>query len=122
MAHFAELDENNKVLRVIVVRNEEINNEEGLKGEAIGINYCKSLYGEETLWAQTSYNSTFRKNFACVDSVLDTTRNAFVFPKPFESWILDEETCRWEAPIPMPTDDKGYDWDEPTLSWKEIGA
>lgn len=121
MAHFAELDKTNKVLRVIVVRNEEINNAEGLDGEAIGIAYCQSLYGADTIWKQTSYNSNFRKNCASINDYYDPVRDAFYSPQPFASWSLNEDTCIWEAPTPRPTNGF-YTWDEPTLSWKEIGA
>jgi hypothetical protein len=69
---------------------------------------------------QTSYNGTIRKNYAGAGFTYDSQRNAFIPPKPFASWILNETTCNWDAPTPMPTDDKQYHWDEPTTSWVEI--
>ena len=71
-------------------------------------------------WVQTSYNATIRKNYAGIGYTFDETRDAFIAPKPFASWILDEETCRWEAPVPYPTDDLMYEWDETITDWKAI--
>jgi hypothetical protein len=97
MAHFAQIDNTNIVLQVIVVNNEVINNAEGLDGEATGIAFCQSLYGAETKWLQTSYNGSFRKNFAGIGYTYDETRDAFIPPKPAEgNWIFSEEIYRWE--------------------------
>jgi len=97
MAHFAQLNETNIVTLVIVVNNEVINNAEGLDEEAIGIEFCQSLYGADTKWVQSSYNSKFRKNFAGVGSLYDPVRDAFIAPKPeYGEWTLNEETCQWE--------------------------
>ena len=117
MAHFAKLDNNNLVQQVIVVHNNELL-ENGIESEAKGIVFCKSLFDGN--WVQTSYNSTFRKNYAGIGDTYDSARDAFIAPKPFNSWVLDEATCRWQAPTPMPTDDKSYTWNEETLSWDEI--
>jgi hypothetical protein len=119
MAHFAELDADNKVLRVIVVHNDELL-VDGVESEAKGIEFCQSLFDGE--WKQTSYNGTIRKNYAGIGMVYDVTRDAFMHPQPFESWTLDEETCIWKAPTPYPTDGKFYSWDEETTSWIEISA
>ena len=119
MAHFAELDENNVVTRVIVVANEELL-VDGIESEAKGIEFCKSLFGNDTNWAQTSYNATMRKNYAGSGYSFDLERDAFITPKPFASWVLDEETCNWDAPVAHPEDDKFYNWDEDTLSWVEV--
>jgi hypothetical protein len=116
MAHFAQLDKDNTVLQVIVVANEEIM-ENGIESETKGTTFCKSIFGEDTVWVQTSRNRNFRKNFGGFLYVYDSTRDAFIAPKPFESWILDEATCQWQAPTPYPTDDKLYTWDEPSLTW-----
>jgi hypothetical protein len=113
MAHFARL-EDNTVTQVIVVHNNEIL-VDGTESEAKGIEFCQSLFGGE--WKQTSYNGTIRKNFAGVGSTYDGVRDAFIAPKPFESWVLNEETCKWEPPITKPTDNKIYRWDEETVSW-----
>jgi hypothetical protein len=117
MAHFAQLDENNNVLQVIVVHNNEllIDNEEN---EQKGIDFCIAHYGGR--WLQTSFNNKFRKNFAGVNFLYDPFRDAFISPKPFDSWVLNEETCRWEAPTPMPTDQNRYLWNEDDKEWNVI--
>ena len=116
MAHFAKLNENNLIQQVIVVHNNEllIN---GVESEAKGIEFCQSLLGG--VWLQTSYNGNMRKNYAGIGYTYDSTRNAFIAPKPFASWVLDEATCRWNAPVAYPTDDKRYTWNEATTSWVE---
>lgn len=118
MAHFAELDENNIVLRVIVGVDEPHD------GEAI---YAQNT---GTVWKKTSYNTSggvhllggtpFRKNYAGLGYSYDAQRDAFIPPKPFASWVLNEDTCLWDAPTPMPTDGKPYTWDEATTSWVEL--
>jgi hypothetical protein len=96
MAHFAQLDKNNKVLQVIVVANEELM-ENGIESEHKGIAFCKTLLGAETNWVQTSYNSTFRKNYAGINFIYDKTCDAFIQPKPeIGNWVLNENTCNWE--------------------------
>ena len=116
MAHFAQLDENNTVIQVIVVHNNELMLD-GEENETRGIVFCKSLFGEETRWKQTSYNGTFRKNYAGFGYTYDATRDAFIPPKPYNSWTLNETTCQWEPPTPYPTDEQPYVWDEETTSW-----
>jgi hypothetical protein len=118
MAHFAELDENNIVKQVIVVANNELLLD-GVESETRGVIFCKSLFGEDTKWKQTSYNGTIRKNYAGIGYAYDTNRDAFIPPKSFDSWLLNEDTCLWDAPVAYPTDGKFYYWDEPTLSWIE---
>lgn len=118
MAHFAELDSNNTVLRVIVVDNKDTSDAYGQEQESIGIAFCQRLLGGT--WRQTSYNSNMRKNYAGIGYTYDSGRDAFIPPKPFASWVLDEVTCQWTAPTPMPTDGKMYSWDEPTTSWVEL--
>jgi hypothetical protein len=115
MAHFAQLD-GDTVMQVIVVANEELM-ENGAESEAKGIAFCQSLFGGE--WRQTSYNGNFRKNYAGIGFTYDAQRDAFIPQKPYPSWILNESTCLWDAPTPMPTDDKRYLWDEATTSWIE---
>ena len=116
MAHFAKLNENNVVLEVHVVANAALdaNNE-----ETSGIAFLTEWSGGYPLWKQTSYNATFRKKYASVGDKYNQTLDAFIAPKPYVSWILDEETCTWNAPIERPTDGKLYKWDETTLSWIE---
>jgi len=111
MAHFAKLDENNIVTGVYVV------------GDEYETTYAewRKEFGE--VYVQTSYNAAsngFRKNYAGIGYSWDEGRDAFIPPKPFESWVLDEDTCRWEAPVPYPNDGKVYLWDEGSLSWVEV--
>jgi hypothetical protein len=115
MAHFAEIGIDGKVLRVIVVDNKDTSNDEGVEQEEIGAAFCNRLFGGT--WKQTSYNRNFRKNFAAQGFDFDGVRNAFISPKPYASWVLNEDTCRWGAPTAMPTDGGQYQWDEATTSW-----
>ena len=106
MAHFAEIGFDNTVIRVLVIPDEF---------ESNGENWCRSLLGGN--WKQTSYNGTIRKNYAGIGFKYDVTLDAFISPKPYPSWFLNEETCRWEAPVPYPNDGQLYSWDETTKSW-----
>ena len=116
MAHFAEIGLNNTVLRVIVVHDNECLLD-GVETESVGAEFCRNLFGGT--WVQTSYNGNIRKNYAGIDYTYDAQRDAFIPPKPFASWTLNEQTCLWDAPTPMPTDEKMYQWDEATTTWKE---
>ena len=118
MAHFAKLDENNNVLAVHVVVNDVITID-GVESEQAGIDFLTGLHGH-TLWKQTSYNGNIRKNYAGIGYTYDTGRDAFIAPKPYGSWVLDEATCQWEAPVAYPTDGKIYGWFEPNQQWIEI--
>jgi hypothetical protein len=109
MSHFAELDENNVVLRVLVGDNNLPN--EGYDW------FVENLGGT---WVQTSYNATVRKNFAGIGFYYDEELDAFIPPKPYESWTLNEVTCRWQSPVPYPQDGRIYQWDEDTLAWVEV--
>lgn len=120
MAHFAELDDNNVVLRVVVINNEVLTDKNGNESEQKGVDFLKSLYGENTNWVQTSYNSNFRKNYAGIGSKYDAAIDAFIPPKVLQSWILNEQTYKWEPPIARPEDGKVYTWDEQTISWLEM--
>ena len=120
MAHFAQLNENNIVTQVIVVSNEDIKDSIGNENEEVGIAFCKNLLGRDTIWKQTSYNNSIRKNYAGIGFTYDATRDAFIAPKPYNSWILNETTCLWEAPVAYPNDEKMYAWDEETTSWVPI--
>jgi hypothetical protein len=117
MAHFAELNAANTVLRVVVIANDEIIDDTGKESEAKGIAFCQSLFGADTIWRQTSYHANFRKNYAGIGFRYDTDLDAFIAPQPYPSWTLDPETCQWQAPVPMPTDGKVYNWDEGLLRW-----
>ena len=120
IAHWAELNSDNEVIRVLVVADDK---EDGQK-------FLAEDLGLGGTWKKTSYNTQggvhtlggtpYRKNFAGVGYTFDAAKDAFIAPKPFASWTLDATTCLWNAPTPMPTDDKRYMWDEPTTSWKEV--
>lgn len=115
MAHFVRLDENSIVVQGIVVHNNELI-DNGVESEAKGIAFCQSLFAGAT-WVQTSYNGRIRKNYAGIGYTYDEARDAFIPPKPYASWLLDEGTCQWEAPVPYPVDGEQYTWDEATTSW-----
>ena len=122
MAHFAQLDNLNTVTQVIVVHNNELIDQNGNESEEKGIQFCKSIFGEQTNWIQTSYNGTFRKNFAGYGYKYDEVHDAFIPPQPYLSWVLNNTTFVWEPPIPYPSDDKIYIWNESTLAWDEVPA
>ena len=123
MAHFAEIV-NGIVARVIVVSNSDTASN-GVEDGAIGVAFCHNLLGGE--WLQTSYNTSggvhkkggtpLRKNYAGIGYTYDTVRDAFIAPKPYASWVLDEATCWWGAPVPMPSEGGPWQWDEATLGW-----
>jgi len=117
MSHFAKLDDNNIVIEVNVVSNDVINNLPFPESEPIGVEFLTTWSNGYTNWKQTSYNSTFRKHYAGIGFTYNSTLDAFIRPQPYPSWSLDENTCDWIAPIPYPTDDKFYNWDELTQSW-----
>ena len=121
MAHFAQI-ENNLVTQVIVVDNSDILDEQGNESEVVGTQFCTDLLGGT--WVQTSYNGNMRKNYAGIGDTYDTTRDAFISPQPYPSWLLDETTCRYEAPVAYPTLPEGsterWQWDEDTLQWIRV--
>jgi hypothetical protein len=120
VAHFAELDENNVVKRVIVVDNKDTSDANGNEIDSIGVAFCQKLLGGN--WKQTSYNGKVRKNYAGIGYTYRADIDAFVAPQPFPSWTLDAN-AQWQAPVPMPEDagtgepPKMYSWDEASLSW-----
>jgi hypothetical protein len=115
MAHFAELDANNVVLRVIVVSNKDTSDANGVEKESIGIAFCERLFGGT--WLQTSYNGNIRKNYAGIGFTYRPDIDAFITKSPYPSWILNPETAKWEAPVPKPDDGSMYSWNEQTQSW-----
>ena len=128
MASFAKLNNNNIVTTVESVVNEVLKDSNGIEQESIGIQFLKTLYNEpNAIWKQTSYNTNggihklggtpFRKNHAGIGDTYDSNRDAFISPKPFNSWVLNESTCNWEAPIAYPNNGNKYGWNEQTLSW-----
>jgi hypothetical protein len=126
MASFAKIGLNNKVIEVLSVVNEVLHDSNGIEQEVIGIDFLTKLTGYP-VWKQTSYNThggvhdnngiPLRKNHAGIGYTYDETRDAFIAPKPFNSWILNEDTCLWNAPVAKPIDDNKYSWNEQTLSW-----
>lgn len=112
MAHFAQLDENNIVIGVVVINNDDCLDADGNESEDVGVAFCKTLFGEDTIWKQTSYNGNIRKNYAGIGDTYDATRDAFIAPQPYASWTLDEDTCRWEPPISRPEGEGPYVWNE----------
>jgi hypothetical protein len=111
MAHFAKLGVGNIIERVEVVSNDIATDEQ------TGVDFLNTLYGTRDTWKQTSYNGTIRKNFAGIGYSYDQTRDAFIPPKPYASWTLNDTTCLWEAPTDYPDDGKKYQWNETTKQW-----
>jgi hypothetical protein len=120
MAHFAELGPDNIVLRVIVVANADTADASGVEKEHIGAAFCERLLGG--VWVQTSYNGNIRKNYAGIGYAYDAARDAFVPPQTYPSWVINEDTCLWGPPIPMPEEGGPYQWDEDAGSWSEVTA
>jgi len=120
MAHFAKLGTGNIIEQVIVINNSVITDSDGNEQEQIGVDFINNLYGTRDVWKQTSYNGNMRKNFAGIGYSYDQTRDAFIPPKPFNSWILDEDTCLWEAPVAYPDDGQFYNWNETDQQWEII--
>jgi len=129
MASFAKIGLNNKVIEVLSVVNEVLHDSNGIEQESIGIDFLTKLTGYP-VWKQTSYNTVggvhnnngipLRKNHAGIGYTYDENRDAFIPKKPFNSWILNEDTCLWEAPIPYPQDNYKYSWNEQNQSWDLI--
>ena len=122
MAHFAEIDSNNIVLRVVVIGNEDCQDSDGNESEAVGIAFCQGLFGSDTNWLQTSYNSNIRKEYAGVGFKYDADKDAFIPPQPYSSWTFNETMWQWEAPVEYPdsTYIQEYNWNEDTQSWDLI--
>ena len=120
MAHFAKLGTGNIILTVEVVSNDIATTEQE------GVDFLNNLYNTRDVWKQTSYNGNIRKNFAGIGYSYDQARDAFIAPKPYPSWILNESTCQWEAPVAYPTDGNSYRWNEEdyqsdnTTGWEEV--
>lgn len=119
MAHFAKINDQGIVEKVIAVDNDMCLDQEGHESEVIGAKYCSDILGGR--WIQTSYNGNFRKNFASKGFRYDFDLDAFIPLQPYSSWVLDQDTCRWVAPVEQPesTDEFGYSWNEDTLTWEQ---
>jgi len=132
MASFAKI-ENNIVITVESVVNDVLKDSNGIEQEQLGIDFLKTLYNEpDAIWKKTSYNThggvhslgetPFRKNHAGIGYTYDEQRDAFISPKPFNSWVLNETTCQWEAPVARPDDNNRYKWNEEILNWELING
>lgn len=141
MANYAKLAEDNLVLTINVVNDSDNMDSNGIENEQIGIDFLTKSTGWP-LWKKVSRNTimgkyynkngilgdqtkAFRKNYPGIGWIYDSNRDAFIPPKPYSSWALNEETCMWEAPVPIPQtttngEEDYYSWDEPTLSWKKL--
>jgi hypothetical protein len=123
MATFAKLGLNNKVIEVLSVHNNELLDSNGVEQEVNGIDFLTKLTGYP-VWKQTSYNNNIRKNHAGIGYTYDEDRDAFIPPKPINSWVLNEDTCQWEAPVAMPTEqleeNQYYSWNESIINWEII--
>jgi len=120
MGHFAKLNDQGLVIDVNVVNNETLNNLPFPESEPVGIAFLTEWSGGYSNWKQTSYNASFRKNFAGIGCTYDSVLDAFIYPKPYPSWLLNTETCQWQAPVPYPNDGKNYYWNEDTQQWVEF--
>ena len=118
MAYFAKLGTGNIVEQVISINNAVITDANGVEQEQLGNDFINKLYNTRDVWKQTSYNNNIRKNYAGIGFHYDQARDAFIAPKPFNSWILNEDTCRWEAPVAYPTDGGTYIWNEQIKNWE----
>jgi len=119
MAHFAKIGLNSKVIEVQTIHNNELLDADGIEQEVNGVNFLTRLTGW-AIWKQTSYNNNIRKNFAGIGYTYDEDRDAFIPPKPFNSWTLNEDTCLWEAPVTYPNDGQLYYWNETNKTWELI--
>ena len=117
MAHFAEIGEDNIVLRVIVVSNDDCKDAEGNESEAVGAEFCRNLLGGT--WKQTSYNGNIRDRYAGIGYTYNSALDAYIAPKPYPSWSLNEGTTEWEAPVARPAEGM-YSWDEDDQAWVEV--
>jgi len=119
MASFAKIGLNNKVIEVLSVNNEVLKDSNGVEQEVNGIDFLTKLTGW-AIWKQTSYNGNIRKNYAGIGYTYDEDRDAFIPKKPFNSWILNEDTCRWDAPVVKPNDGQNYNWNETIQNWELV--
>jgi hypothetical protein len=119
MAHFAQLDEADNVTQIVVINNAEVDNLPFPDSEPLGTSFCQSLYGEETVWKQTSYNGNFRRQYASVGGFYYPPADVFVSAQPYPSWSFDPQTANWNPPTPMPIAPTGYVaiWSETSLQW-----
>ena len=120
MGNFTKLNAQNIVIDVNAVNDETLGNLPFPESEPVGIAFLTEWSGGYTNWKHTSYNANFRKNYAGIGYTYDAVLDAFIAPKPYPSWLLNTETCQWQAPTPYPSDGNLYTWDEETLSWVQV--
>ena len=128
MAHFVEINILHEVIKGVVLDDKDTQDKNGNEVESIGAKYLYNIFGGT--WLRTSYNTSggvhklmgtpFRKNYAGIGCTYDQTRDAFIPIKPYDSWVLNEDSCQWEAPVDIPEADKKYSWNEDTISWEEV--
>lgn len=119
MAHFAKLDNANIVTQVVVLDNNVLTNDQNVEVEQLGIDFLENLYGHK-LWKQTSYTGSFRGHYAGIGWRYDKGLDAFIAPKPYNSWTLNTTTFEWEAPVDYPNDNNHYEWNEDDQQWDQI--
>ena len=119
MAHFAKIGLNSKVIEVLSVHNDVLKDADNVEQEVLGVDFLTKLTGW-AIWKQTSYNNNIRKNFAGIGFEYDEVRDAFISPKPFTSWTLDEGTCQWDPPVAYPDDGNRHTWNEATQAWDAV--
>ena len=119
MATFAKIGLNSKVIESLSVHNDVLKDANGMEQEALGIDFLTKLTGW-AIWRQTSYNNNMRKNHAGIGHSYDEERDAFIPPKPYPSWTVDEGTCQWDPPVAFPDDGNAYDWNEGTQAWDAL--
>lgn len=115
MAHFAELNTDNQVIRVLVVNDDYLKDEDGNEVEELGIAHMEAVHGGK--WVQTSYNNNIRVRYAGIGYTYDEDLDAFILPKPYPSWVLNNSTADWDPPIPYPNDENQYEWNEEDQEW-----
>ena len=120
MANFAKLDDKGIVLEVLALSNDVIENLPFPESEPVGVAFFVDWSGGYTNWKQTSYNGNFRKRLASIGYTYDSVLDAFLYPKPYPSWLLNTDTCQWVSPIPYPSGENMYTWDEGSLNWVEV--
>jgi hypothetical protein len=122
MAYFAKLGTGNIIENVISINNSVITDANGIEQEQLGVDFINKLYNTRDVWKQTSYNNNIRKNYAGIGYTYDQQRDAFIAPKPFNSWVLNEQTCQWQSPVAMPTaeleENQYYSWNESIVNWE----
>jgi hypothetical protein len=122
MAHFAQLDQNDNVIRVAQIDDKHCINAFGEESEESGRQYLRAVHGQDTRWKQTFIDGKLRKNYAGANFKYNSLLDAFIPPKPYLSWVFNEETCSWDPPTPQPpvNDKVSYDWNEETLEWEAV--